>query len=407
MASRWLRSFAGLVALCALGFVLLGGLLKLSDLSMFRDALASWRTVPAGWVPWVGTFVPTAEVFLAGAGLLGVGRRWSIVAVLALLAAFTAFYLREWALADRSPVCGCLGAISSLDASGAWIVARNAVLMGAIGAGLWGLGLRGGEARTWVGEPCRGARAPRGFTLVETLLVVVLVGLLVALTLPTLGRVRERSRVAATLANLRSHASIVHAYADEHREHFPYLTSPTATFSVIRSLSAGVAVRTRYFGTHMFWHIGLADGYYDGQPGHASLRSPLRRPGDAARVHYQLSCSFQADPAFWAPETRTYPPEQWRATRMSEVLFPSAKTLFADDAVTESAELFMFDQPHRARFPLAFVDGSAAEIPYSRAGAQMASGDGGPATLHYGHINAMLAPLRHALHGVRGRDVIR
>jgi hypothetical protein len=199
MASRWLRYFAGLVGLCALGFVLLGGLLKLSDLSMFRDALASWRTVPAGWVPRVGTFVPTTDVFLAGAGLLGVGGRWSIFAVLALLAVFTAFYLREWALGDSSPVCGCLGAISSLDAGGAWVVARNAVLMGAIGAGVWGLGLRGGEARTRIGEPCRGARAPRGFTLVETLLVVELVGLLVAFTLPTPGCVREHSRVAATL----------------------------------------------------------------------------------------------------------------------------------------------------------------------------------------------------------------
>ncbi|MBM4107508.1 MAG: type II secretion system protein [Phycisphaerae bacterium] len=401
------RTLAGFAGQCALGFVLLAGLLKSVDLSAFRDVLASWRTLPESWAPWVGTFVPTSEVLLGGAGVLGLRRRWSAAAAMSLLALFTAAYVHEWALGDRSPACGCLGAVSTPEESGIWVVARNVLLMGALAAGLWSSLPRGRDAPARAGEEWRSAPAPRGFTLVETLIVMVLVAMLVALAMPTLGRVRERARVGASLANLRSHASIIHAYAGEHREHLPYLTSPTATFSVIRSLSAGVAVRTRYFGTYILWNVGLADAYYDGRPRHASFRSPLRRPDDTRWLHYALSCSFQADPDYYAPETRTYPPEQWRATRLGEVLFPSGKTLLADDAVTPSAMAFVSYQPQRVRFPLAFVDASAAEIPWSRAGKQMPSGDGGPVTLNYGHENSLIAPLRHALHGVRGRDVIR
>lgn len=401
---------ARLSALGAWLCILSAGLFKLFDLPAFREALASWRTMPDGWVPWISTLVPTAEVFLAGAGLAGVHRRGAGAATLVLLALLTVVYIHEWTHRGESPACGCWGAWADPASPGQWVVARNMVLAGAIGAGLWAwrspvvvppVGPRGRRA---VSKPVPTAS---GFTLVETLLVVLLVGLLVTLSMPALGRVRETARVTATLSNLRSHAAIFHAYAGDHREYFPYLTSPTATWSVIRSHSSGVAIRTRYFGAYMYWDVGLADAYYEGRRAHPSLRSPLRPAGSTGVNDYEMSCSFLADPAYYAPETRTYPPEQWRATRLGEVLYPHRKTLLADEAASIAARVHIPDATHLARFPLALVDGSAAHVSWNREGPQMRSGDGGPVTLHYGHISASLAPFRHALHGVRGMDAIR
>lgn len=58
-------------------------------------------------------------------------------------------------------------------------------------------------------------RRPVGFTLVEILIVVTLIGLLAALALPAMERVRMTSRVAVMLNELRTIAQICEQYALE------------------------------------------------------------------------------------------------------------------------------------------------------------------------------------------------
>ncbi len=63
---------------------------------------------------------------------------------------------------------------------------------------------------------CGRRQARRGLTLIETLVAIFIVGLLIALLLPAIGLVRERSKRLSCSANLRQIALAVHAYHTQH-----------------------------------------------------------------------------------------------------------------------------------------------------------------------------------------------
>jgi prepilin-type N-terminal cleavage/methylation domain-containing protein/prepilin-type processing-associated H-X9-DG protein len=65
---------------------------------------------------------------------------------------------------------------------------------------------------------------PRGFTLVELLVVVAVVGLLVGLLLPAVQASREQARIANCASNLRQLGLAMIRYADLHAGHWPQTT---------------------------------------------------------------------------------------------------------------------------------------------------------------------------------------
>jgi prepilin-type N-terminal cleavage/methylation domain-containing protein/prepilin-type processing-associated H-X9-DG protein len=73
----------------------------------------------------------------------------------------------------------------------------------------------------------------RGFTLIELLVVLVVIALLVALLLPTIGKARERALGAQCLSNLRTIGQAVNGYACAQKGRFP-ISSHTAG-SILRA----------------------------------------------------------------------------------------------------------------------------------------------------------------------------
>jgi prepilin-type N-terminal cleavage/methylation domain-containing protein/prepilin-type processing-associated H-X9-DG protein len=66
-----------------------------------------------------------------------------------------------------------------------------------------------------------GARPRAAFTLIELLTVIAIIGILAAILIPTVGRVRESARSSTCVSNLRQIALAFNAYADDNRGLLP------------------------------------------------------------------------------------------------------------------------------------------------------------------------------------------
>lgn len=69
--------------------------------------------------------------------------------------------------------------------------------------------------------PRRHATAGRAFTLIELLTVIAIIGILAAIIIPVVGKVRDSARVAGTRSNARQIALAINSFASENRGFFP------------------------------------------------------------------------------------------------------------------------------------------------------------------------------------------
>lgn len=273
------------------------------------------------------------------------------------------------------------------------IVGRNLVLIV-----LWCAGWRLTERRAVSHAPSNIRKRPalagiRGFTLIEVVLVIALVGLLTLLLLPSVGSVRDKARRLSVLSSMRQHSAIFASYTSDWQDYYPAYARPDATLHVIRS-QAQTLVYPRYFDVVSGWNVALADMYYDGRS--EGIDFQRQREMTPITNYWYASC-FLARPEFWNPATRTGP-EQWGAVKSSQVQWPASKVLLFD------YWRWMGDPPQADRAvadtDVSLVDGSARSAKSRDFLPAYVGGDGG----WPGSVMGFGIPGLHTIDGVRGRD---
>ena len=71
------------------------------------------------------------------------------------------------------------------------------------------------------GSPTGKQRARLGFTLVELLVVVAIIGILAALLVPVVGRMRNAALTTASVSNLRQIHMMLTSYLNDNNNYFP------------------------------------------------------------------------------------------------------------------------------------------------------------------------------------------
>lgn len=100
----------------------------------------------------------------------------------------------------------------------------------------------------------------RAFTLIELLTVIAIIGILAAIIIPVVGKVREAARASQCLSNIRQIAMALNMFADDHREFYPTVGNndwiksasavPTGEMPGIFDYLAGQRVSTAVYWAH-------------------------------------------------------------------------------------------------------------------------------------------------------------
>src|ERR1035441_7847691 len=75
--------------------------------------------------------------------------------------------------------------------------------------------------------PMQSARARRGFTLVELLVVIGIIALLISILLPALGKARQQANLLYCSSNLKNIGQLIQEYATENHGYTPIVYDHT------------------------------------------------------------------------------------------------------------------------------------------------------------------------------------
>jgi type II secretory pathway pseudopilin PulG len=214
----------------------------------------------------------------------------------------------------------------------------------------------------------------RAFTIVEILVAIGIMAIILGLAFPALMGARAKGGQVVSLANARTCAADIIAYADVKNE-YPFITlgmhlGPNATGGTPDTFSIPMWPEDSSMGGTNIWWLnrwwpGLVSQIAPWEEHYESWISPGSEKTlehNDSRVSYEYSNSFQARPVLWSTPTYTGTfDEAIKPVRPHEVVFPSLKALVWD------AELAYINPRPESRMghldaptPIGFPDGHAA-----------------------------------------------
>lgn len=181
--------------------------------------------------------------------------------------------------------------------------------------------------------------APRGVSILEVLVAIMLVGVLIALAAPIVAAARNRARQGVSLVNIRTLGSLVLHYAADNKDLPPVLFRP------IEAYFPPVAETLQVNGRPLagFWFDNASSFHYAIQPWipakvllapGAGEYPPARVVGTATvdYTDYVLARCLYASPSYWNRWTQRGA-SQWGPQILSRVTFPAEKGLMRQFAV--------------------------------------------------------------------------
>lgn len=204
------------------------------------------------------------------------------------------------------------------------------------------------------------AHRMRGFTLLEVMVSVAIIGLLLALFLPALRAAKDRAYQVQSLSNLRNIGAAFESYTTFFQGRFPAIDSEQSY-----PYGCGVRISADHWQISHLWPVVLG-GHLTWEEEFDVFHSPPspKRLTDRRCGHptsYAYSLSFVANPSTWSTEVRAgemEPQKTWLASvTAATVRFPSGKTLlwdqelpflgrpirYVDDDINESCPMLFAD----------------------------------------------------------------